>query len=373
MIRRKRFRRVKRVKELIPDNIAEKALTLNPLNESTPAVPEAVPQITNETIAEHREEVLKGARKYIYPLQHSKHRIVTVTLSIVGIAFVAFLIYCVAALYNLYQYNTFVYRITQVVPFPIAKAEGKYVAYENYLFELRHFVHYYQSQQQLNFQGNDKEQLIRFRKQALSNVIDNAYVGIIAKQNHVGVSGKEVDSRISEVRNQNRLGSNNKVFADVLRDYWGWSIVDFKRSLKQEILSEKVAAKLDSQANQKAQAALDKVNSGTDFGQVAKESSEDPSAKTNSGDYGFAINKSNPNIPPEVVDAMFKLKPGQVSGVVLASPVIAGAPPTLQIIKVNQNDGQSVSAQHIVFNLKDTSEYVQDRKKQHPPKIYVKL
>jgi hypothetical protein len=372
MIRRSRFKKARRVKELIPDNIAEKALTLNPLNQE-PAVPEKVPNITNESIAEHREEVLKGARKYIYPLQHSKHRIVTVTLTIVGIAFAAFLIYCVAALYNLYQYNTFVYRVTQVVPFPIAKAEGNYVAYENYLFELRHFVHYYQSQQQLNFQGNDKEQLVRFRKQALSNVIDDAYVRIIAKQNHVGVSGKEVDARITEVRNQNRLGSNNKVFADVLRDYWGWSIADFKRSVKQEILAEKVSAKLDGSANQKAQAALDKIHSGADFGQVAKDSSEDPSAKANSGDYGFAITKTNPNVPPEVVDAMFKLKPGQVSEIVLASPVIAGAPPTLQIIKVSQNDGQSVSAQHIVFNLKDASEYVQGRKKQHPPQIYVKL
>jgi hypothetical protein len=57
----------------------------------------------------------------------------------------------------------------------------------------------------------------------------------------------------------------------------------------------------------------------------------------------------------------------------LASPVIAGSPPTLQIIKVNQNDGQTVSAQHIVFNLKDASEYVQNVKKQHQPKIYVKL
>jgi parvulin-like peptidyl-prolyl isomerase len=373
MMKRRRFRRVKRVKEIIPDNIAERALTLNPLNNDPPAAPERVPQITNETIAEHREEVLKGARKYIYPLQHSKHRIVTVTLSIVGIAAIAFLIYCVAALYSLYQYNTFVYRVTQVVPFPIAKADGNYVAYENYLFELRHFVHYYQSQQQLNFQGNDKEQLIRFRKQALSNVIDDAYVRMIAKQNHVGVSGKEVDSRIAEVRNQNRLGSNNKVFADVLRDYWGWSIADFKRSLKQEILAEKVSAKLDGPASQKARDALNEISGGADFGQVAKDSSEDPSAKTSSGDYGFSITKTNPNVPPEVVDAMFKLKPGQVSGIVLASPVIAGAPPTLQIVKVNQNDGKSVSAQHIVFNLKDASEYVQGLKKQHQPKIYVKL
>jgi hypothetical protein len=373
MIRRRRFRRVKRVKELIPDNIAEKAMTLNPLSEDHPPRPEQVPRITNETIAEHREEVLKGARKYIYPLQHSKHRIVTVTLSIVGIAFIAFLVYCVVALYNLYQYNTFVYRVTQVVPFPIAKAEGNYVAYENYLFELRHFVHYYQSQQQLNFAGNDKEQLIRFRKQALANVIDNAYINIIAKQNHVGVSNKEVDARIAEVRNQNRLGSSNKVFADVLKDYWGWSVADFKRSLKQAILVEKVSAKLDNETNQKAQTALDKINGGADFGQVAKDVSEDQTSKANSGDYGFAINKTNPNVPPEVVDAMFKLRPGQVSGIVLASPVISGAPPTLQIVKVNQNDGQNVSAQHIVFNLKDASEYVQTLKKQHPPQIYVKL
>src|SRR5665811_1430574 len=35
-----------------------------------------VPRITNETVAEHREAVLSGARKYIYPLQHSKRRIV---------------------------------------------------------------------------------------------------------------------------------------------------------------------------------------------------------------------------------------------------------------------------------------------------------
>ena len=31
-----------------------------------------IPRITNETVAEHREEVLSSARKYIYPLQHSR-------------------------------------------------------------------------------------------------------------------------------------------------------------------------------------------------------------------------------------------------------------------------------------------------------------
>ncbi len=35
-----------------------------------------VPRITNETVGDHREEVLSSARKYIYPLKQSKHRVV---------------------------------------------------------------------------------------------------------------------------------------------------------------------------------------------------------------------------------------------------------------------------------------------------------
>src|SRR6478735_11076746 len=38
-----------------------------------------LPRITNETVAEHREEVLSGARKYIVPLSHSKRRIIIIT------------------------------------------------------------------------------------------------------------------------------------------------------------------------------------------------------------------------------------------------------------------------------------------------------
>jgi parvulin-like peptidyl-prolyl isomerase len=371
-LKKLRLRR-KKVRELIPDSISEKAMTLNPLpTPSEPQVVQNVPRITNETITEHREEVLKGARKYIYPLQHSKHRIVMVTLSITAMAVAAFLIYCTLALYRFYQNNTFLYRVTQVVPFPIARVDGDFVSYENYLFELRHFVHYYQTQQQLNFNGPDREQLVRFRKQALDSVINDALVKKLARQNGVTVSSREVDNRINEVRNQNRLGNNNKVFADVLRDYWGWSVSDFKRSLKQEILSEKVSAKLDKGADSKADAALLQIRNGADFGEVAKNVSEDQS-KSAGGDFGFAITKTNPNVPPEVVDALFKLKPGEVSNVILASPVIAGAPPTLQIVKVTQNDGKTISALHIVFNLKDSSVYVKELRKSSSPKTYVNL
>jgi hypothetical protein len=368
MRRKKLHRRFKKAKKEVKDLVPvakEKAAALNPLAEPEvqPGFSEDVPQITNETIGVHREEVLSGARKFIYPLRHSKRRIVAITSAIITAAFIGLLIYCFLGLYKLYQYNTFLYRATQVIPFPIAKAENKYIGYEDYLFELRHYVHYYQNQLQSDFSGDDHQQLLRYRKQALDNVINNAYVKTLARQNGIKVSNGEAEERITEVRNQNRLG-DNKVFADVLRSYWGWSVSDFKRLLKQEILSEKVAAKLDTATTKRANDVLAKLKAGANFADLAKKVSDDPSVRSESPDYGFAINKSNPNVSPQVVDALFKLKPGHISGVINAGP-------TLEIVKVLSNNGRTVTAQHISFKLKDISDFIDGLKAKNPPRIYV--
>lgn len=369
-----KLKRLRKAKEIMPEVIAQTAASIKPIDrsEEPPSLAD-VPKITNESIAEHREEVLKGARKYIYPLRQSKHRIIVITATVMVSAIIGLLVYCSLGLYKFYQYNTFIYRVTQVVPFPIAKAGGQYVTYENYLFELRHYVHYYESQQQRNFAGADRQQLIQFRKQALDNVISEAYIKQLAGQHHISVSGKEVDQRLDEVRAQNRLGGNDKVFADVLRSYWGWSINDFKRTLKQEILTEKVTAALDNAGNQKAAAALAQIQAGTDFATVAKQFSDDPTVQANGGDYGFAINKANPNLPPEVITALFSLKSGESSNIILASPVLSNQGPSLQIVKVTVISGSTVTAQHITINLKDISGDVASLKKQKPTHEYVHL
>lgn len=372
MVKKPKLRRLRRAKEVVPEVVAA---NLKPIDTSAaePVSIDDVPKITTETIAEHREQVLKGARKFIYPLAHSKRTIIAVTASVIVAAVIGLMVYCSLALYKFYQYNTFLYRVTQVVPFPIAKAGGQYVTYENYLFELRHYVHYWEAQQERNFAGADRQQLLSFRKQALQNVIDNAYVKQLASANHVSVSSNEVNERLDEVRAQNRLGGDNKVFADVLRSYWGWSINDFKRSLKQQILAEKVAAALDNAGQQKAASAAAQAKAGADFASLAKQLSDDPSAKDNGGDYGFAITKTNPNLPPEVITALFSLKNGQVSDMILASPVLANQGPSLQVVKVTGITGNSVTAQHIVINLKDISGDVKALEKQKPYTEYVRF
>lgn len=376
---KKRIKKLKKVKSLVPGSagqrIAGKAAELNPMaplpEQPQPSLDD-VPQITNETIAEHREAVLRGARKYIYPLHLSKRRIIIISSVILTAAIAAFLIYCAVGLYRLYQHNTFLYRVTQVVPFPVARIGGDFVAYENYLFELRHYIHYYQEQGNLADGGTDfsrpgyKEQLAEYQKQALQKVIDLAYIKMLAEENNISVSSREIDERIAEVREQNRLGTNDDVLAGVLRSYWGWSIADFKRSLKDQILIEKVTGAMDTEAKAKAESALVKVKGGADFAAVAKEVSEDLATRTQGGEYGFLITRGNPNIPPQVIGTLFKLKPGQISGIINTGSA-------LEIVKVDKIEGDSVTARHIAFQLKDPAVFIEELKKQKPAKTYINL
>lgn len=328
---------------------------------------EGVPRITNDTVAAHREEVIGSARKYIYPLQHSKHRIVLISTGLFIAAVVAFFTYCTLALYRTKSDTTFLYRVTQVIPFPVAKAGGLYVAYENYLFELRHYVHYYETQAKLDFNDpNNKEQLAEFKKRALDKVVNDAYVKQLAKQHNVSVSDKEVDDEINLVRAQNRLGNSDKVFEDVLKDYWGWSVNDFKRSLRAEMLAQKLVSTLDTDAHARAAGALAELKSGANFADVAKKYSDDQATKAAGGDYGYPIDKTNRNLNAHLTDTLFKLPAGQHSEIINTGY-------SLEIVKNLETTGGKIKAAHIVFNFKDVNTYINDRKDQQKARLYIKV
>jgi parvulin-like peptidyl-prolyl isomerase len=326
-----------------------------------------VPRITNETVAEHREEVLSSARKYIYPLQHSKHKIVLITTSLLIAAIVGFFTFTMISLYRVKSYSSFLYGVTKVIPFPVAKAGNNYVAYENYLFELKHYIHYYENQQKLDFSTDSgKQQLAEFKKRALAKVVDDAYIKQLAKEKKVSVSDKEVDNEIQIVRSQNRLGGSTKVFEDVLKEYWGWSINDFRRSLKQQLLAQKLLPELDPETVARANQAKAELNGGADFAAVAKKYSDDAASKDNGGEFGFPIDQSNRDIDAEVTSELYKLKPGQISGVINSGYA-------LEIVKNIEPQGDKIRGAHIVFNFKNINTYLNDLKDQKKATLYIKL
>jgi hypothetical protein len=324
-----------------------------------------LPRITNETVAEHREEVLSSARKYIYPLQHSFRKIVTISAAIFAGLALIFFAYCLLALYRFHTTSTFMYRVTQVLPFPIARAGSDFVSYENYLFELRHYIHYYETQQKIDFNSESgRQQLETFRKAALEGVINDAYTKQLAEEHKINVTEQELNAEINLLRNQNRLGSSDEVFEDVLHEFWGWSIDDFKRELRSQMLAQKVVSALDADAHNRAQSVLGRVQAGEDFGGLAKLISDDPTTKDSGGDYGVAITRTNRDLSPQVVDALFKLQPGQVSALV-------ETPLGIEILKVREVDGDSVRASHILFKFKDLQTYVGPLKEKHKPRTFI--
>jgi len=326
---------------------------------------QTLPRITNDTIAAHREEVIGSARKYIYPLKHSIHRAVNISISIFLVFIVLFFTYVSLALYRFQSYSAFLYRVTQVIPFPIAKVGSSWVDYENYLFELRHYEHYYETQQKVDFNTQaGQQQLTSYKQQAMDEIIDDALVKQIAAQHHISVSDQEVDNEITLVRNQDQLGSNQKVFENVLNEFWGWSLSDFKRELKQELLAQKVISTLDTATHQRAQTALSALQHGESFSSVAAQYSDDTATKNNGGQFSGLISQTDQNVPPQTLQTLFSLKPGQASGIINIGY-------GLEIDEVISDQGDQVQAAHILFNFQSIDTYLAPIKAKEKPHIFI--
>lgn len=326
-----------------------------------------VPRITNDTVADHREDVLSKARKYIYPLQHSKHSVVRISIVLFVVVIVGFFAICGLDLYKFQGTSGFIYGVTEIVPFPVAKTGGTWISYESYLFELRRNMHYYITQQGANFSTKTgRAQLDHLKQEALNYAVQSALVNKLAQENNVSVSDQAVNDQVSILRYLNLLGSSNNVFKEVLNEYYGWSEADFKRELKQQMLQQAVVAKLDTSAQSKAQSVIKQLKAGVDFATLASQASDDAQTKTNGGQYPTAITFNDQQISPDVIYELFQLKPGQTSGIINTGS-------TLEVVKLLDRSGNSVHAAHIQINLQSITSYtkpLQDKQSLHE---YIKI
>lgn len=277
--------------------------------------PETGGRITNETVAEHRERVLAGGRKFKYPLQYTKHRVLIISIIIVIVTTLSFLGFCGWQLYSAQSTDKFIYSMTQFVPVPVAKVEGKWVRYSDYLLELRSAIHYLSTKEAVNFNSDDGKRQLDYQKRlALDKAIENTLVAELAGQAHVAVSQQEVDEFIKQQISTNRLGVNETVYRQVIRDYYDWSFDEYKNSIRQQLLRKKVMAQLDTDSKAKINDILKGLQGGADFASVAKEHSEDVATKVQGGNVGL-VNK-NTEDPNGLIAVASQLEPGKFSGVI---------------------------------------------------------
>lgn len=332
---------------------------------SVDSVPHA--RITNETVAEAREDVLSGARKLIYPLAHSKHRVIVVSTILIVTALIVFTTYMTLALYRFQNSSDFTYRVTQAIPFPIARVGSTLVPYEHYLFDLRRYVYYYNNVENIDFNNPVyAPQLDDQKKRILQKVVNMEYVRQIAAQKDIMVTNQEVDARISTLREQNRLGNNDRVFEDTLRDFYNWDEQDFRRSIRNDILVSKVLAVIDTDARSKVNAAMEELNKGAEFGAVVASFSEDELTKASAGEIAGWIDPKDRNVLSEQAAVLAGIQVGQYS-----EPINVGY--GFEVIKkLEEKDGRYRAA-HIVVRFKSLDDALNETKSKRKATVYVRL
>ncbi len=328
-----------------------------------PVEPEAPARITNDTVAEHREQILAGGRKFKYPVQYAKHRLVINSL-LIGLGAIALLaLVCWYLLYVSESSSKLMYRLTQLVPVPVAKVDGESVRYSEYLKKYRSDIFALVQQDQINLKSADgKKQSEYYKRKELDNAVYNAYVGKLAKEKKLTVSRTEIDNYITSTVNTKSI-SLEAYEKTVLRNYFDWSLDEYRDVVRDELLARKVGFAIDSDAKKRAEDIAKRAGAG-DFAAIAKAESDDLATKAVGGDIG-ALPLESQDVSG-LIAAAKRMKEGQVS-----SPIqgVDG----YYIIKLTKKTDTTVQFSQIKVNLTELEKRFAAVQKAGKVKEYIKV
>lgn len=244
-------------------------------------------RITNNTVAEHREKILAGGRKYKYPRQFQKHRLVIVSIGVVAGALIVLAIIAWQQLYVSQNSSRVLYRATQIVPVSVASVNGEPVRFSDYLMRYRSSLYYYHHYNSMNENTVDgKRQAEYTKRQELTTSERFAFARQLARENKIRVTDKDVDDLINaDIQAQ---GVSMQAYErTVLRSYFDWSLGEYRQIVRDRIILKEVSFLVDSKAKSRINSVRRMANAGTDFATLAREHSDDDVVvKSNGGDTG---------------------------------------------------------------------------------------
>lgn len=275
-------------------------------------------RITTDTLAQHREKVLAGGRKFKYPVQYQRHKLVINAL-IIGIA--ALLLAIAMVWYLLYvtkNTSDFMYRVTKVIPAPVAVVDGEPVQYSDYLMKYRSAAHYLIEKEQIDANSADgKSQLSYVKSQAMDDAIADAYASKLARELDVTVTDADLEAFLKQQRQSSDGEVTEATYNAVIRDYYGWSPQEYREAMKSKLLRQKVAYAVDAHAEDVSKGIEEKVKAGnTDLEAIATELN---AAEEDAVTYMAAAWVPKNNQDGGLAQAAAKLSKGQVSTAIKAT------------------------------------------------------
>lgn len=284
---------------------------LNKLKVRKPAPPT---RITSDTIAEHRQRILAGGRRFKYPVQYARHRLVinAILISIGAIIIVGVIGW--QQLYVAQNTSTFMYRVTKVIPVPVASVDGQQVPYSDYLMKYLSAVHYLEQKEQVDITTTDgKRQVNYVKQQAMLDSIGDAYAVKLASKLNLKITNEELDTFLAEQRQSNDGVVSKQTYNAVILDYYGWTPSEYEYATKEKLLLQKVSYAVDTTASSIVKSVTPKLqDQNVNFQNVVAEMN----ASSNKVVYGTSGFVPKTNQDGGLAAAATKLDKNQVSSVI---------------------------------------------------------
>jgi len=263
-----------------------------------------------EKVDERREEVLAAGRKFKYPLQWTKHRVV---INTVLISFIVLAIVVLSGWLALYRFNMtddMLYRITKAIPVPVASIDGENVRFSDYLMLYRSSMLSIERQaDQLDTQESIDTLRPFYMRQALTEAEEYTYALKLARENNIEVTNDEVNAEFDRHLHIGGVERSESSFMKIIEENFGLNRSEYNRMLYLSLIKAKVEALVDNNAEKiaaKVEAEITSKNG--DYAAVAEILGD----KIIYEETGGMV--SAQNIDGGRASEAIKLQPGQESG-----------------------------------------------------------
>lgn len=283
---------------------------------------------------------------------------------------VFYLILVVAGAYFIYGKKStdgFARSAVKFFPYPAAVSlkDGIWISYKDFLKRYDTTIKFYQTYYQNNSIPENNEIKNRLREEALNYLIEKKMVQKLAKKFNIEVKENEVNDRYQQILDY--YNKDEAKLKEELNKIRGITIEEYKNEIQNQILTEKLQEKVlneekvYTEARQKAEDILKRIQNGEDFAKLADELSDKISNTGRGGDVGY-IYKDKPEASGERVmfyltearEAIFSLKVGEISDVVKTDF-------GYHIFKVLERDTQKVRLAQIWIKTPSFSDWLKQK------------
>lgn len=321
-------------------------------------------KITNSTLEEQRQEILNKGRKFKYPVQYSKNKLIINTTLIAMILFTGGFALTVFQLYKVQNDSDLMYRITSVFPFSVANINGSKAPFSDYLLEYRLNMTYINKHKDIVEGANDIDTLSKhYKRQSLDNVIMNALAAKIAKENNITVSETEVNDYFNQLKKTQNGDISENTFYAIVKNNYNISPSEYRRIfIELPLLRQKVSAFIDKDAeNIKNQISQFLKENNNDFSKLVEKFGE----KIEVGNSGV-VKKTN--IDGGKAKRASELNIGSVS-----EPFISSSGDGYYFVKTIKKNETNVSYDYIKIPFKEFKNRLDNLKKEGKIQEYINI